>query len=346
MSSLGGTLASILRLRAWKLAVAGPALYWYFPIFYVLLAARPHVDAAGLTALFVVLMLSASWGFLLNDLADRESDSKSGRADALHGHALSRRVMWALILSTAVCSWVVVFLIGGGYVFKVVLAVDYLVGTMYSVRPFKLKVRRFWGFLANSVMERPLPILVFLTYMHYYTALTLLFPVLMELTWSVFKHQAADIKEDLAANVTTFAASLGERLSTRIVMEFLNPLSVLSLLFLVVVAWFSIPGLRLPLTAALVVTLAAVGLAFLAERTGKLTVYVTPTDPPYIIALNLAYRYAILPIMAYGTLSAYGVEYSPLAAILAVTLVYQTIAYIRIVRNMTALRAAAPVPHA
>jgi 4-hydroxybenzoate polyprenyltransferase len=342
MSSPGGTLSSVVKLRAWKLAVAGPALYWYFPIFYVLLSTKSHVDSVGLTALFVVLMLSASWGFLLNDLADRESDSKSGRADALHGHALSTKVMWALILSTAACSWLIVFLIGGGYVFKVILAINYVVGAIYSVPPFKLKVRRFWGFLANSVMERPLPILVFLAYMNYYTPLTVLFPLLMELTWSVFKHQAADIKEDIEANVMTFAASLGEKLSNRIVQGFLNPLSVLILLFLVALAWMSIPGLRLLLLLAFLVTAVAVSAAYLAESSGKLNVYITPTDPPYIIALNLSYRYVILPIMAYGLLAAYGVEYSPLLAILAVTLGYQTLAYVKIARKMSRARPSHP----
>ena len=47
--------------------------------------------------------------------------------------------------------------------------------------------------------------------MHYYTVATVLLPVLMELTWSVFKHQAADVREDIAANVITFAASLGRK---------------------------------------------------------------------------------------------------------------------------------------
>ncbi|HKT21337.1 MAG TPA: UbiA family prenyltransferase, partial [Nitrososphaerales archaeon] len=294
-----GTLASIAGLRAWKLALAGPAPYWYFPIFYALLSTRPQVSPLGLSALMVVMMLSASWGFLLNDLADREADSKGGRADVLHGHGLSRRVMWSLVLLTAAGSWVVVFLIGGGYAFKVVLALDYLIATLYSVRPVKLKVRRFWGFLANSLMERPLPIVVFLAYMNFYTAATLLFPVLMELSWSVFKHQAADVKEDLAANVMTFAASLGERLSNRIVMWFLNPLSVASMLFLVGLSWLSIPSMRLPLLATFIVIAVSVTGAFLAERAGKLTVYITPTDPPYIIALNLTYRYVVLVVLGY-----------------------------------------------
>jgi len=333
VSSPRATLTSIVRLRAWKLALLGPAPYWYFPIFYVLLSTDTGVSSLGLAALVVAMMLSASWGFLLNDLADREADARSGRADALHGHGLSKGAMWALIIVTAVVSWAIVFLIGGGWPFRVVLAFDYFVATIYSVQPLKLKVRKFWGFLANSVMERPLPILVFLAYMHYYTLDTILLPVLMELSWSVFKHQAADVREDLAANVITFAASLGERLSTAIVKKVLNPVSVFSLLLLIAMAWLAIDYLRTILLGAFLVTALAIFVAFLGERLGRLTVYVTPTDPPYIIALNLSYRYVVLPAMAVGVL-AYRTPYSPLLVLLAITLGYQTLAYLKLARKV------------
>ena len=131
-------LISIVKLRAWKLALAGPSVYWYFPICFALLASHPKVSPIGLAALLVVLMVSASWGFLLNDLFDREADSKSGRADVIHGHNLSKSVMQALIIFTAVASWIIVFLIGGDYVFKIILAVDYSIATLYSLPPIKL----------------------------------------------------------------------------------------------------------------------------------------------------------------------------------------------------------------
>jgi hypothetical protein len=276
----------------------------------------------------VVMMVSAAWGFLVNDLADRAADSASGRADALHGHSLGTRAMVALILATAGASWAAVFLIGGGYVFKAVLALDYAISILYSVRPAKLKVRRFWGFLANSLMERPLPILVFLAYMHYYTYETIALPVLMELTWSVFKHQTADIKGDIAAGVETFAASIGEELSMKVVMKVLNPVSVASLLLLVAMAWLGVEDLRVPLAGAFAVCALAMLAAFMGERLGRLTTYLTPTDPPYVIALNLCYRYVVLPVMAYGVLAERG-SFLPLVLLLAVSLGYQSAAYAR-----------------
>ena len=327
-----GSLKSLTSLRAWKLAVAGPSAFWYFPIFFALLSSKASPNPTGLAALFLVLMISASWGFLLNDLFDREADSKSGRGDAIHGYGLKKSTMWFLILLTGIASWVVVFLIGGGYVFKVVLLIDYLVAILYSTPPIKLKIRKFWGFLANSLMERPLPILVFLCFMGYYNVWTIVLPVLMELSWSVFKHQAADIKEDINANVTTFAVYLGERVSNRIVFSFLNPLSVISLLFLTALTWWGVADLRLLLAICFAVILVGEAGSFALEKAGKITTYITPTDPPYIIFLNLAYRFLLLPALAFG-IASLRPEYYLLTVLLGITLAYQLYAYARILSH-------------
>lgn len=325
-------IASIVRLRAWKLAIAGPSVYWYFPIFYALLTTTQNVNPIGLVALLVVMMISASWGFLLNDLFDREADSRSGRADVIHGHTLKESTMKLLIISTAVLSWVVVFLIGGNYVFKIVLALDYLIGTLYSLPPIKLKIRRSWGFLANSLMERPLPILVFLSYMNYFNVYTILLPIMMELTWSVFKHQTADVRQDIEAHVNTFAAYLGENLSTNIVKFFLNPLSVFSLLFLNLIGILNINALVLPLELVILMTSIGVIMAFFAERAGAVTTYITPTDPPYIMFLNLSYKFLLLPVMAYGVLR-FDSSYYPLFLLLMATLMFHAYAYWKFARN-------------
>jgi len=237
--------------------------------------------------------------------------------------------MQILILSTALVSWSIVFLIGGGYIFKGVLAINYLVAIFYSMPPIKLKIRKFWGFLANSLMERPLPILVFLSYMGYYNIMTILLPVMMELSWSVFKHQAADVKEDIAANVTTFAVYLGEELSNKIVTSFLNPLSVVTLLILVAISWLNIVSLRPFLAIGSGLIVIGITLAFFAERKGRITTYVTPTDPPYIMFLNLSYKFILLPVMAFGLLSLRPNNY-PLIVLLIATLGFHTYAYVKI----------------
>jgi 4-hydroxybenzoate polyprenyltransferase len=326
----------VLSLRAWRLALAGPSVYWFFPIFYVLLSSHIRPSPLGLFGLMMALVLSASWGFLINDLADRESDAKSGRQDDIHGHGIGRGRMYAMILATAGGSWAIVFAIGGGVPFKVVLAINYLIAFLYSCPPARLKVRGFWGFLANSLIERPLPVLVILTYMRYYTAATVLLPVLVELTWSVFKHQAADIKGDSEAKVRTFAVSLGEAASTRIVESFLNPLSVVALLALTALALAGAPELRVPLGVVFSVVLVGALSAYFIERRGSLRVYFTPTDPPYIIFLNLAYRYLLLPVLGVG-LALLLPGYYLLVAFLAVSLAFQLFLYAGLLKKSRSL---------
>ena len=321
----------ILGLRAWKLALAGPSVYWYFPVFFALASSSLAPDPLGLLALFVVLIISASWGFLVNDIADRESDARSGREDALHGHGIGRSRMYAIIIALAGLSWAIVFTIGGGAVFKVVLGVNYAVAFLYSAPPARLKVRKFWGFVANSLIERPLPILVLLTYMNYYTAATVLLPVLTEMTWSVFKHQAADVRDDIKAGITTFAVSLGEARSNAVVKSFLNPVSVASLLALTGLAMSAIPSLATILGVVFVLILAGTSLAVWAERAGRVTLYLTPTDPPYIIFLNLSYRYLLLPAMAVGVML-FRPDYYYLVGLLAIALLFQAYLYSELVR--------------
>jgi 4-hydroxybenzoate polyprenyltransferase len=338
----GKTVVSrILGLRAWKLALAGPSVYWYFPVFYALLSSTLAPDPLGLFALFVVLIISASWGFLVNDISDRESDARSGREDALHGHGIGRGKMYSIILLLAAVSWTTVFAIGGGLVFKAVLAVNYAVAVLYSAPPARLKVRRFWGFLANSLIERPLPILVLLTYMNYYTPATVLLPVLMELTWSVFKHQAADVKDDIRAGITTFAVSLGEARSNALVNSLLNPISVASLLALTALSASAIPSFASLLAAVFALILLGTVLAFWAERAGRVTTYLTPTDPPYIIYLNLSYRYLLLPAMAAAVVFSRP-EYYYLAWLLAAALVFQLYLYSKLVSRSRRLEDRGP----
>ena len=343
MSSPTPTKASdLLKLRAWQLGIAGPSVFWYFPVIYALLSTGITPNPQGLLALFIVMILSASWGFLVNDLADRSSDAASGRADATHGHGLSRRAMVVLILITAGASWAVVFAIGGGFVFKVILAVNYVVAILYSVPPAKLKIRRFWGFFANTVMERPLPILVLLTYMDYYRAETILFPILMELTWSVFKHQAADLKEDKEAGIQTFAVALGEKTSYRIVNNFLNPVSVLSLLSLLVVACVYVSQLRVALALVIAVMTLGFLLTYLAQRRGVLTSHVTPTDPPYIMFLNVGYRFIVLPVMGIGLL-VLRPDFYLLCVLLGLTLLYQAPRYYGLGKTLLGHRSKTPI---
>jgi len=173
--------------------------------------------------------------------------------------------------------------------------------------------------------------------MNFYSAATVVLPVLMELTWSVFKHQAADIRGDAEAGVTTLAVSLGEKRSNMIVHSFLNPASVVSLVALTALAFLNIPGLSVPLGIVLLAIPFGTLVARLAEKKGAFTVYFTRTDPPYIAVLNLSYRYLLLPVMAAGVFF-FRPEYHLLVAFLVASLLFQALHYLRLLKSVPSAR--------
>ena len=306
-------------LRAWQMALAGPPIYWYFSLYYILLSGYTE-SIVRILLIFLSLILSVAWGFLLNDLFDRKSDKMGPKGGRERGHELSLKMLSALVILTGGLSWLIVLVLGGNHVYKLVLLSGYVLSVLYSVPPVKLKARTYLGFIADSVMERPIPILVLFTFMGSFGFEMILFPILAELTWSVFKHQAADYDEDAAANVRTLAVAFGRDLSFKIVYKFLNPISVISVLVLIGIAWLRIPSLKAPLTIITVIIMIGVIASFLVGRSGGLSIYATVTDPPYIMFLNVAYKLLLLPVVSLW-LALARFEYVPLVILLGLSLI-------------------------
>ncbi|MCL4519739.1 MAG: hypothetical protein M1587_11150 [Thaumarchaeota archaeon] len=74
-------------------------------------------------------------------------------------------------------------------------------------------------------------------------------------------------------------------------------------------------------------------LAFFAERRGAMTTYITSTDPPYIMFLNLSYKFLLLPVMAYGVLNLVP-AYFPIVILLIATLGYHAYEYSKFARKV------------
>ena len=301
------------------MAAAGPAVYWYFSLFYVLLITGFSREVWPLFALFIALVLSAAWGFLLNDLFDRYTDITAGRSPEERGHLLSVKILTVLVVGTAAVSWGIVFALGGNVIYRLILLTAYVLSVLYSTPPIKLKHRALSGLLADSLMERPLPILVIFTFAGYYGWETFLFPLLTELAWSVFKHQADDYESDVRANVRTLAVALGRDLTYKIVYNVLNPLSVASVVILALITWLKIPGIGWIFLPALGILIGGVIVSLVLYRKGLLRNYTTTTDPPYIMFLNMAYRVILLPSLAIAILTMRPAYY-PFMILLAISL--------------------------
>jgi len=308
-----GVVSRVLLLRAWRVGlIALPVQVCYFTVFYLALRTGREFPWPQQVLLLVSLWLYFTYMVLVNDLADRRIDSDAGKATLERGHGLSPGQVALVLAAVVLANAAAVVELNGGIVFDSVWIVIYLLATAYSVPPLSLKRRGVLGFLADSVMEKPLPILIVFSWFGYYGYEVLLFPLVGELMDSVFKHQAEDYDLDVRTRIRTFAVELGKSRSQRIVSGLINPLDVLLVLagFATVIAL--LPRASLPASIALGVTVLAF-FAALAKVRGRMFHPTGPgwPVPPYVALFNAGFQVLLTSLLGLLAASA-DAQYIPL----------------------------------
>ena len=324
MSGTGpGGLKGILALRAWRVGVYGlPIHACYFSMAYLLLRVGPRTGVVQLLLLLCALWAYLAYGVLVNDYFDRSLDIGAGKGGARRGHGLPPRTNVALMLVLVAFPAVLVLAMNRGGAFEALWAAAFLVATAYSAPPLRLRGRGAYGFVADSLIEKPLPIAVVFSFFGYYGFEAILFPVLGELLDSVFKHQVEDFAADEAQHVRTFAASVGRERSAKVVSLLIHPLNALSVALLVTVPFVAVPGARLALGVAGLALLAGF-LAFARlQAVGRVRPGFPFEGPPLVGYLGFGFRTVVL-----GALVLAAVAASPGFAALGVLAVLSILVY-------------------
>ncbi|MBD2186081.1 UbiA family prenyltransferase [Planktothrix sp. FACHB-1355] len=169
----------------------------------------------GSTFLFLLIALAigASYASVINNLCDREEDRISGKANYFIGRSNLFRA-----LVTIAC--IVPGSIVSGLLIQIPLALivyigNWLLFTIYSVPPIRLKNRSFLGVLAMAVGESLVPQIfaVFLVAHHTDKPLSIAWVTTIAI-WalasgfrSILWHQIVDFENDRRAGINTFAVN-------------------------------------------------------------------------------------------------------------------------------------------
>lgn len=194
-----------------------------------------HAWVAALAAVGAIVLV-AIYGYLLNDIADLESDRRAGRRNGIGAIGQG----WAI--SALAVPLVGVFLLGwwiGDPVIQALLGLNLLLPTLYSVPPVRLKVRGLLGVLADAGGAHVLPTAIVIRAV---TADLDAPPVLLTMFvaaaigWalcaglrSIIVHQVRDQLADERAGVTTFGGKLGMVRGRRLVRGVLVPAELICL---------------------------------------------------------------------------------------------------------------------
>ncbi len=200
-------------------------------------------------ALATVLAIAA-YGFVLNDLTDITADRASGQRNRMAPLGpLARTLALGLPLCTAfLLAWW-----GAGPVMRVLIALNLLVPTLYSVPPVRLKGRGVWGALADTIGVHVLPMALVawtITLDDFATTPRARLFLALAVGWAflagfrnIIVHQARGLHGDRLAQVRTFVAAIGGTRARRLVWHWIFPAELVALTALLILALPTAPVL-------------------------------------------------------------------------------------------------------
>jgi len=189
-----------------------------FLIFYIALRDQLYsVKFIGDFFIFIAFsMFSTTYGYLINDLADKE-------LDALHGKDNTFRNDSAWKAGITVFMFLALSMIAGvkfseNRLFMPLWMCWLFVATFYSLKPLRLKERGWIGLLFVVIAQRVLPtLLIFAAFNHLETMDVIAFTsyIFFRGLSSDLNHQLEDYRQDITTGTETFAIQAGSRRAAR-----------------------------------------------------------------------------------------------------------------------------------
>lgn len=172
---------------------------------------NPFSDSVRICIVLLVCLAGcAAYGYIVNDTFDIEQDYLAGKENRMRNVPAGHRF---LLSALAVLFGFMPFFVGhlSGQAALVLLAI-YIIATLYSARPFRLKERGLLGVLADATAAHVLPILLVFSI---FSDLGESFSI-AALIWAFFTglraitmHQLWDQENDIRAGALTFLRQAG-----------------------------------------------------------------------------------------------------------------------------------------
>jgi 4-hydroxybenzoate polyprenyltransferase len=240
MSRLCFVGSRVVRTTAWILDVTRANDWWQYKLPTLLGVAYLTAFAMGDTFaeygpafLKVILLLIpvASYVCVINDITDEAQDRAAGKRNRLAGVPVWLKL--ALLIGCLLTGIAVAWLVSDHRIVVGLYALNWLAFTLYSVAPFRLKVRGFWGILADASGGQLLPSLWTMAIVAGPTQ-PLPWPLVAAVgSWafalglrSILFHQMSDFEADQHSGVKTCAIQLGGKGVVRWTKWVLFPLEV------------------------------------------------------------------------------------------------------------------------
>ncbi|GAB4366555.1 MAG: hypothetical protein Kow0042_06490 [Calditrichia bacterium] len=226
----------ILGWRHWAVFHYNAFLENVFIVFYIALAIPDYSNQFifHLLMFYLFSVFSTSYGYLVNDLADRQLDAEHGKENTFQHMSTSQAV--SVVLS-------VLFISGGlaipfldNSIFIILWILWLLTATFYSLKPIRLKERGRLGLIVVVCSQRLLPALLVFAAFEYHRLLE----IILFSAYTFFRgissdlnHQLEDYHRDVQTATRTFVVQNGAQNARRIFHWILEIEKILLLFILI-----------------------------------------------------------------------------------------------------------------
>ena len=198
--------------RNWAVLTYNSAMENVFVIFYIGLRSQLSslFFVLDFFAFFLFSVLSTTYGYLVNDLADRKLDLLHGKDNTFQGDTPFKAAAIVLLFLTLSILFGLNF--ANRRFFLILWLCWIFLATFYSLKPIRLKERGKLGLILVVIAQRVLPTLIMFAAFRYYDwidiAVFTTYIFLRGLS-SDMNHQLEDYEKDISTGTDTYAARAG-----------------------------------------------------------------------------------------------------------------------------------------
>lgn len=194
--------------------------------------------AAKFFVFIIVALLMAGYGYLMNDIFDRQIDKKAGKANMAEKLHTTWRILLPIFL--LILSFVLFYFFVSDGVACILLISQSVLLTIYATPPLRLKNLPVLGPLCDIHYSHIIPVFISIWVFMPISEISMIpiffvYPLLfLKGSRNILLHQVEDRKGDRQSSIVTFPLKFGPRLTMNLINKIILPLEWISVIMLIV----------------------------------------------------------------------------------------------------------------